>query len=434
MSEETQKPKKLSLSGSGKLSLGSNVDQSALRGNAVGAGRGKTVQVEVRRKRNPLRAAQPAQAEPAQTAAPAPQPSAQPADDKLTAAERANRIKVLQEGLAQPEEEVAADQASEQAAEVVEAPTQEPQAETAAPEPELSDYEKRRQAELAELQEIEAQQQAKRQSETERLAAENASRQAAFKAKQKDINETAPLPACEDGPVRSKRKAVEVDVPRNQTAQDVRVSRRRTGKMTISQALSDGDGRQRSLASVRRQREKQRMQEQTPAVKQIRDVVIPDSITVQELANRMAERSADVVKELMKLGIMVTATQSIDAETAELVTIEFGHKVQRVSESDVEDGLGDTPDPEDKLLPRPPVVTVMGMIMVRPACLMLSAQQMKRESGGITQHIGAYQIKTGSGNTITFIDTPGMKRSQKCVHAGLQPLILWCWLLPLMIL
>ena len=415
MSEETQKPKKLSLSGSGKLSLGGNVDQSALRGNAVGAGRGKTVQVEVRRKRNPLRAAQPAQAEPAQTAAPAPQPSAQPADDKLTAAERANRIKVLQEGLAQPEaqpeEEVAADQASEQAAEVAEAPTQEPQAETAAPEPELSDYEKRRQAELAELQEIEAQQQAKRQSETERLAAENASRQAAFKAKQKDINETAPLPVREDGPVRSKRKAVEVDVPRklNSTRREGE-RRRQTGKMTISQALSDGDGRQRSLASVRRQREKQRMQEQTPAVKQIRDVVIPDSITVQELANRMAERSADVVKELMKLGIMVTATQSIDAETAELVTIEFGHKVQRVSESDVEDGLGDTPDPEDKLLPRPPVVTVMGHVDHGKTSLLdaiRATDVAAGESGGITQHIGAYQIKTGSGNTITFIDTPG---------------------------
>jgi len=408
MSEENQKPKKLSLSGAGKLTLGGNLDQSALRGNAVGAARGKTVQVEVRRKRTSLKAAQAQTAEAQETQMPAQAAGAvAPAvpDDKLTAEERANRIKVLQKGLS----EAASEQALADEASMGEAvPSEQAQAPVA--EEMLSEYEKRRRAELAELQEIEEQAQAKRQTEAEKLAAENATRQAAFKAKQKDINETAPLPVREDGNPRGRRKAVEVDVPRRIAGARREGERRRTGKMTVSQALSEPEGRQRSLASVRRQREKNRMQEQTPQVKQVRDVVIPDAITVQELANRMAERSADVVKELMKLGIMATATQTIDAETAELVTIEFGHKVQRVSESDVEDGLGDTADPEDKLQSRPPVITVMGHVDHGKTSLLdaiRATDVAAGESGGITQHIGAYQIKTKSGNTFTFIDTPG---------------------------
>ena len=408
MSEENQKPKKLSLSGAGKLTLGGNLDQSALRGNAVGAARGKTVQVEVRRKRTSLKAAQ-AQTAEVQDTPPLAQPTAAPAstqtDDKLTAAERANRIKVLQKGLSE-----ASAEAKEEAETPVADTSDAEQLQSPAIEEELTEHEKRRRAEMAELLEIEEQTKAKRQTEAEKLAAENATRQAAFKAKQKDINETAPLPVREDANPRGRRKAVEVDVPRRIAGARRDGERRRTGKMTVSQALSEPEGRQRSLASVRRQREKNRMQEQAPQVKQVRDVVIPDAITVQELANRMAERSADVVKELMKLGIMATATQTIDAETAELVTIEFGHKVQRVSESDVEDGLGETADPEEKMLPRPPVVTVMGHVDHGKTSLLdaiRATDVAAGESGGITQHIGAYQIKTKAGNTITFIDTPG---------------------------
>ena len=152
------------------------------------------------------------------------------------------------------------------------------------------------------------------------------------------------------------------------------------------------------------------MREDQPQVKQVRDVVIPDTITVQELANRMAERAADIVKELMKQGIMATVTQTIDAETAELVTMEFGHRVQRVSESDIEDGLTGAPDNEADLKPRPPVVTVMGHVDHGKTSLLdaiRATDVAAGESGGITQHIGAYQIKTGSGNVFTFIDTPG---------------------------
>jgi len=407
MSEENSKPKKLSLSGSGKLTLGGGaLDQTALRGGGLGTGRSKNVQVEVRRKRvvNPALRASPA----AQPAAPAPTedtveaqtaPAPKP-DDRLTAAERANRMKVLQEGLSKTQS--APEEDNNQPKSV---------AEEQAPEEVLDPREERRRAELAELEEIEKQAAAIRQTEMEKLAAENAQRQAKSRAQEQDINATAPLPVREDAPVRSRRRAEEAEAPRRPAGQRRgEVDRRRTGKMTISQALSDGDSRQRSLASVRRQREKARMRESQPQVKQVRDVVIPDTITVQELANRMAERAADVVKELMKQGIMATVTQTIDAETAELVTLEFGHRVQRVSESDVEDGLSGVPDDETDLKPRPPVVTVMGHVDHGKTSLLdaiRATDVAAGESGGITQHIGAYQIETGAGNLFTFIDTPG---------------------------
>ena len=196
--------------------------------------------------------------------------------------------------------------------------------------------------------------------------------------------------------------------------------RRNSGKININAYMGgdeDEDGtvkRGRSLASIRRAREKERLKHLESLKsneKIVREVIIPETITVQELANRMSEKGATVVKTLMKLGMMVTITQTIDADTAELVVEELGHKVKRVAESDIEDGLDvkKEDDPAD-LKPRSPVVTVMGHVDHGKTSLLdalRSTDVAGGESGGITQHIGAYQVQLKSGQKVTFIDTPG---------------------------
>jgi len=191
--------------------------------------------------------------------------------------------------------------------------------------------------------------------------------------------------------------------------------RRRAGKLTVTQALGDSEEeRVRSLASVRRarEREKQRARQALMEAGQkiVREVVVPEAITVQELANRMAERGADVIKTLMKLGVMATINQAIDPDTAELVVAEFGHKVKRVSEADVEIGLEGIEDAPENLVPRAPVVTVMGHVDHGKTSLLDALRETDvaaHEAGGITQHIGAYQVVLKGGQRITFLDTPG---------------------------
>jgi translation initiation factor IF-2 len=188
---------------------------------------------------------------------------------------------------------------------------------------------------------------------------------------------------------------------------------RQRGKLTVTRALSDEDeNRARSLAALRRAREKEKRhhQESGPAQKQVRDVVVPDAITVQELANRMAERGADLVKALFKMGSPVTLTQTIDQDTAELLVTEFGHRVKRVSESDVDIDSAADVDAAESLRARPPVVTIMGHVDHGKTSLLdaiRGANVQSGEAGGITQHIGAYQVQVPDGSKVTFLDTPG---------------------------
>ncbi|MBS0480761.1 MAG: translation initiation factor IF-2 [Proteobacteria bacterium] len=191
--------------------------------------------------------------------------------------------------------------------------------------------------------------------------------------------------------------------------------RRHAGKLTVSRALNEDEGaRARSLAALKRAREKERRAhfagQSQPREKQSRDVIVPEAITVQELANRMAEKGADLVKALFKMGMMVTVNQTIDQDTAELLVEEFGHTIQRVSESDVDIDTAVDVDAPESLKPRPPVVTIMGHVDHGKTSLLdalRGTDVVRGEAGGITQHIGAYQIKTKKGDLITFLDTPG---------------------------
>ena len=268
----------------------------------------------------------------------------------------------------------------------------------------------------------------KRRAEDNRKGEEDAARAAEEAARQRIVDEAeaakqeAAAPAAADGDadprgeLRRPAGAPGVPARRPELARPARGrgdDRRHSGKLTVTRALSGGDdNRTRSLAALKRSREKEKRAHMGsgPREKQVRDVIVPDSITVGELANRMAEKAADLVKALFKMGSPVTVNQVIDQDTAELLVTEFGHNIKRVSESDADIDSSIDVDSDESLIPRPPVVTIMGHVDHGKTSLLdaiRGAKVVAGEAGGITQHIGAYQVKLPSGQAVTFLDTPG---------------------------
>ncbi len=269
-----------------------------------------------------------------------------------------------------------------------------------------------REIEEAAKRKVEEEERAKRESEetAKRKAAEEAAAKAAPKA----------ADPAREAPRGGASKPAPQATPRKKERADDRGGRgkarddgRRSGKLTLNQALSGDGRRQKSMAAMKRKQERMRqkaMGSAEPREKVIRDVQLPEAIMVGELANRMAERVSDVVKELMKMGMMVTQNQTIDADTAELIIEEFGHNVVRVSDADVEDVIQDKEDKDEDLQSRPPVITIMGHVDHGKTSLLDAIRDAKvvaGEAGGITQHIGAYQVKTDGGAVLSFLDTPG---------------------------
>jgi len=291
----------------------------------------------------------------------------------------------------------------------------------------LREAEEARMASLEELRRRDDRAKIDTSEDEKRRAEENRKAEEAARIAAEEAAKAAPEPVAEPEVQRAQAARPEVKqfgrpaaVPerRPEPARPTRPrtgdDRRQAGKLTVTRALDGNEegARARSLAALKRAREKERRAHGSgqPQAKQIRDVVIPETITVGELANRMAERGNDLIRALFKMGQPSAMGDTIDQDTAELLVVEFGHNVTRVSESDVEIDQAADIDPEDTLRPRAPVVTIMGHVDHGKTSLLdalRGTNVVRGEAGGITQHIGAYQVATKSGDKITFLDTPG---------------------------
>jgi translation initiation factor IF-2 len=452
---------RLSLRPGGRLELGKTVDAGSVR-QSFSHGRSKTVQVEVVKKRpvappaakpgiaapaaraaTPAPVAAPTPAAPAPTATPAaaapagtgtaraagPAPATRSAAPgrPLTQAEVALRQRVLEENRrveAQRQREERERQALMVRSAAAEAARKAEEDRRAAEDAARRAEEDARNAEEA-AKRGKVEDEARKSAETVAVATAAAAKQGGrpappaarltLKARspsdEEDDTRRAPIRRPGGPPGAPGRRPMPVPVKKAAPTGD----RRREGRIDVQAAIEGEDERSRSIASLRRARDRERRQQELQRLRSgtervVRDVVVPEAITVQELANRMAARGGEVVKALFRMGVMATLTQSIDADTAELVVQEFGHRVRRVSESDVEIGLEGALDEDTDLAPRPPVVTIMGHVDHGKTSLLDALRKtdvVAHEAGGITQHIGAYQIAIPSGDKVTFIDTPG---------------------------
>ena len=398
----------------GKKPLGLGGGRSGQVKQSFSHGRTKSVLVETKRKRVVVPKPGTGSGKGPGSGTVAGDPSRRPAG--ISDAEMERRLKALQAARAREAEE-AAQRAADEA------------------EREREREERRREIEQKEREEREHQEALRLKAEEEQRKAREAEIRAQRKEEVRKAAPPAKAPAAADPAAaeaaasRAATKGVAAVGPRktdrdrddrsstndrdNRSGRGKGDDNRRAGKLTLNEAMDGEGGRQRSLAAMKRKQEKARQKAMgygQKAEKQSREVQLPEAIVVQELANRMAERAADVVKSLMKMGMMVGLNQTIDADTAELVIEEFGHRAVRVSDADVEQVIDTVEDRPDDLQPRPPIVTIMGHVDHGKTSLLDAirhANVVSGEAGGITQHIGAYQVATDSGAVLTFLDTPG---------------------------